>query len=134
MRDDPGNIARANPAPRMSRSQKNGRRWLGFGMCVGMIAALASLPPHGLAQAPDAATTEQDPPADSQPEILHESETRVPLTPAAPAGTGTAPQSSAPPAAKLPEGKHPSEKQERKAEKLYLQGAKLVERGDTDGA
>src|SRR5271163_1241069 len=142
MRDDPRSIVRPNPAQRMSRSQRSGRGWLALGMnagiSAGMIAALASLPLHGLAQAPDAAPTEQASPADLQPEILQETRTTVPLTPPAAAGTGAAPQGSAPGSAPtvaaLPEDKHPSEKLQRKAEKLYLQGAKLVEQNDTRGA
>jgi len=118
----------------MNRSQRNRRRWLGFGLSAGVIAVLASLPARSLAQASDAATAEQASPAGSEPQILQESETTAPLTRAAPAGTGTAPQGGGQTAAALPEGKHPSEKQERKAEKLYLQGAKLVEQGDTRGA
>ena len=123
----------------MSHLKGRGNRWLALGMSAGMIAGHASLPAHSLAQAPDAASAEQASPTEEQPQILQETRTTVPLTPPAPAGNGTTPQQgnapgSAPTVAALPENKHPSEKQERKAEKLYLQGAKFVEQDNPRGA
>src|SRR5271163_2333038 len=138
MRDDPRNLVRPNSARQMSRSQRSRRGWLALGINAGVIAGLASLPLHSLAQAPDAAPTEQASPADSEPQILQETRTTVPLAPPAPAGNGTAQQGGtpgiAPTVAALPEDKHPSEKHERKAEKLYLQGAKFVEQDNPRGA
>lgn len=118
------------------------RGWAGFGLkadlIAGVIAAVALLPVRGSAQAPDAASSQQ--PADSQPQLLEESTREFPaVTPVPPASatqaaTGTTPSASAQATAPLPEVGHPAEKQQRKAEKLYLQGAKFIEQNNSRAA
>lgn len=119
-------------------SRWRGRVWIPSGL--GVVLALSSLPCRSLAQAPAdppvaqpvESETQQTPP--EQPQILKETTVEVPLTPAGKAGQPVAaapPQQAAAPLAKAPPV---SEKQQRKAEKLYLQGAKILDRGDTRGA
>ena len=71
---------------------------------------------------------------------LSETKTEVPITPPAAqagnasAGASAGAQGKTQAVVALPADTHPSEKQERKAEKLYLQGAKLLGADDCHGA
>ncbi len=101
-------------------------RWSRLG-----IAALTLLPLRGFAQAPE------------MQEVTPLQETEMVITPApsaatagAPGGAANKPAASGPgqaiaaPPAQTP----PSQKQQRKAEKLYLEGAKFIEQQDSRGA
>ncbi len=109
-------------------------------MSAGVIAAIASLPVPGFAQAPDAADAQQSPPSDSQPQLLEESTRQFPAATTAPSANAAQPAAGAtaaasvPPAAPLPESSHPGGKEQRKAEKLYLQGAKFIEQDNSRAA
>jgi type II secretory pathway component GspD/PulD (secretin) len=117
-----------------------GGGWLAW---AGILAAIASLPSLGLAQAPDATAssatpTDQQPSAESQP--LTETRVDVPLSAIAAQTKGAATSAPAgaqggnPTATAIPPETHLSERQARKADKLYLQGAKLLDQDDCRGA
>jgi general secretion pathway protein D len=102
------------------------------------ILALASLALRGLAQSPAASAAEQQPTVEAQP--LSETRTEVPLsalaaqtsgaTTSVPAGAQTAP----PAVGVIPPESHLNGKQAHKAEKLYLQGARLLDQDDCRAA
>jgi general secretion pathway protein D len=105
-------------------------------LCAGVLAVLASLPLQGFAQTSAGAQT--DLPAAVQAQSLPETKVEIPIAPSqsqtSGAATGVAAPGSAPAVAALPAETHPGQKQERKAEKLYLQGAKLLDHDDCHGA
>src|SRR5271165_499378 len=140
------------------------RDWRAMGACAGVFTALASLPLCGFAQTQAAASAAQPPtPLAVQPlaetrvdiplsaaiaqtsgaalelQPLTVTRKEIPLsaltpqtttgaTTLTPTGTGGNAQAAA------PAEPRPSEKQERKAERLYLQGAKLLDANDCHGA
>ncbi len=119
-----------------------GRGWLAMSACAGILVALASLPLRGLAQAPAASSAEQQPTDEVQQ--LTETKVEIPLSAAAQtngaasgaptSGTSGSTQGAAAAAAVIPPETHLSGKQAHKAEKLYLQGAKLLDQDDCQGA
>jgi general secretion pathway protein D len=116
-----------------------GYRWLKLGASGVMLGALASLPLRGYAQAP-AGSPAADAPPTVEVQPLSETKTEVQITPppaqagSASAGASASAQGKTQAVAALPADTHPSEKQQRKAEKLYLQGAKLLGADDCHGA
>jgi general secretion pathway protein D len=138
MHDHSRGIAGPDSAQRMRFPIVCGRS-LRLGVCAVMLAMLACLPLRSYAQAPASSPTADEPPAvEVQP--LSETKTEVPITPppaqagSASAGTPGGTQGKTPAVAALPADTHPKEKQARKAEKLYLQGAKLLDQDDCHGA
>ncbi len=137
MRDYSRSIARPDRAERVTFSRicgSGGRRWLGAGVCAGMLGALASLPLCGFAQTTPVSPANDPSPVEVQP--LAETKVEIPITAAAAqtnsvaTGAAGSPQAKEQAVAALPADSHPSEKKERRAEKFYLQGAKLL--GDDD--
>ncbi len=112
------------------------------GLSAGMMAALALLPAIGFAQTPAGSPADQPPVVEVQP--LAETTVEIPVTPqtnpSAPGGATDQKgvqggvQGNAQTVAALPAETHPGQKQERKAEKIYLQGAKLLDQNDSRGA
>jgi general secretion pathway protein D len=130
----------------MCCSRRCFRSGLGLGMSAAMMAALAFLPTNSFAQTPAGSSADQPPAVEVQP--LAETTVQIPVTPQTnpPGPSGTAgqggaqgnaqggTQGNAQTVAALPAETHPGQKQERKAEKLYLQGAKLLDQSDSRGA
>ncbi len=106
--------------------------WASQRLGAGVLALLAALPPPGFAQVPDAAPVAEAATA-GPPRILQESETTRPII-TLPAAAGTAVAGPEAATTVAPEDSHPSEKQRRKAERLYLVGAKSIEGHDSRAA
>ena len=76
-------------------------------------------------------------PAEGQVQQLSETRTQIPVTPSPPPAPGQATAAATadtPATAAVPPDSRPSEKNARKADKLYLQGAKLLDAADCQGA
>jgi general secretion pathway protein D len=138
MRDDPRNIAGRNAARRVSHLSSRGwsgcvRGRIGLEVGTALLAGLAFLPARSFAQAPTGSSVGQPATVEALP--LTETTVEIPVTPqASPATSGATPQGKSQTVTALPVDAHPSGKQERKAEKLYLQGAKLLDQKETRGA
>jgi general secretion pathway protein D len=115
----------------------------GFVVC-GLAAALTFSPYLCHAQTPSPGTDGADSAqtAPGQVQVLNETLTKTTIVPSTPPSTPAQAQSSSPPAPPqaapgaptIPVGAQPTRKQQRQAEKAYLQGAKAIEQQDSGAA